>query len=132
MDAIELEQLSVSGSVLIEKLHVVDLSLEQLNGYDFDFTVNDIVRRDSDRVIESLKLITGKLQTNILNAARINAIPVEDFLIDTGDAIQITGDVHIQNSLSSYGDISVNGTVNGMKLSRELLTVNDALGRISF
>lgn len=132
MDAIELEQLSVSGSVLIEKLHVVDLSLEQLNGYDFDFTVNDIVRRDSDRVIESLKLITGKLQTNILNAARINAIPVEDFLIDTGDAIHITGDVHIQNSLSSYGDISVNGTVNGMKLSRELLTVNDALGRISF
>ena len=106
----------------------MDLSLEQLNGYDFDFTINDIVRKDSDRVIESLKLITGNLKTNALHAARINAVPVQDFVVSTEDVVHITGDVRMQQSVSSTGDVVVGGTVNGIHLIHELLTADDTLG----
>lgn len=109
----------------------MNLSLEQLNGYDFDFTVNDIVRRDSDRIVESLKLITGKLNTSALNAARINAIPVEDLIVATEDVIHITGDLHMQSNVSSTGDVSISGSVNGIDLDRQLLTINDTLGNLS-
>ena len=127
MDAVQLEQLSINGSLLIGKLHVLDLSLEQLNGYDYDATVNDIVRKDSDRVVESLKVLTGNLITNSLNAATINGIAVGDFVTGT-EGVHITGDLHVDNSVFVSGDVHVNGTVNGIDLGRQLVTMSDSIG----
>jgi ribulose 1,5-bisphosphate synthetase/thiazole synthase len=104
------------------------MSIEKLNGLPFDPLVTDVVRLDSERMIESLVLM-GTLTTEALSAKQINGILVEDVLLRSDQQPKITGNLTINNNVSVVGDIIVGGTVNGIDFSRELLTSNDTHGR---
>ena len=125
-DAVEFDQLTIDGSLLIKQIEVTKLSVEKLNGVHFDDLVADIVRRDSDRMIESLKVM-GALTTDALTADRVNDIVVKDVVIGSDQNITISGNLTIGNA-NIFEDVTVGGTVNGMDLSEQLLTSNDTHG----
>ena len=125
-DAVEFDQLTIDGSLLIKQIEVTKLSVEKLNGLHFDDLVADIVRRDSDRMIESLKVM-GTLTTDALTADRVNDILVKDVVIGSDQNITISGNLTIGNA-NIFEDVTVGGTVNGMDLSEQLLTSNDTHG----
>ena len=125
-DAVEFDQLTIDGSLLIKQIEVTKLSVEKLNGLHFDDLVADIVRRDSDRMIESLKVM-GALTTDALTADRVNDIVVKDVVIGSDQNITISGNLTIGNA-NILEDVTVGGTVNGMDLSEQLLTSNDTHG----
>lgn len=112
----------------MNQLEVTKMSIEKLNGLPFDPLVTDVVRLDSERMIESLVLM-GTLTTEALSAKQINGILVEDVLLRSDQQPKITGSLTINNNVSVVGDIIVGGTVNGIDFSRELLTSNDTHGR---
>lgn len=112
----------------MNQLEVTKMSIEKLNGLPFDPLVTDVVRLDSERMIESLVLM-GTLTTEALSAKQINGISVEDVLVRSDQQPKITGNLTINNNVSVVGDIIVGGTVNGIDFSRELLTSNDTHGR---
>jgi hypothetical protein len=112
----------------MNQLEVTKMSIEKLNGLPFDPLVTDVVRLDSERMIESLVLM-GTLTTEALSAKQINGILVEDVLLRSDQQPKITGNLTINNNVSVVGDIIVGGTVNGIDFSRELLTSNDTHGR---
>ena len=125
-DAVEFDQLTIDGSLLIKQIEVTKLSVEKLNGLHFDDLVADIVRRDSDRMIESLKVM-GTLTTDALTADRVNDIVVKDVVIGSDQNITISGNLTIGNAII-LEDVTVGGTVNGIDLSEQLLTSNDTHG----
>ena len=125
-DAVEFDQLTIDGSLLIKQIEVTKLSVEKLNGLHFDDLVADIVRRDSDRMIESLKVM-GALTTDALTADRVNDIVVKDVVIGSDQNITISGNLTIGNA-NILEDVTVGGTVNGIDLSEQLLTSNDSHG----
>ena len=112
----------------MNQLEVTKMSIEKLNGLPFDPLVTDVVRLDSERMIESLVLM-GTLTTEALSAKQINGILVEDILVRSDQQPKITGNLTINNNVNVVGDIIVGGTVNGIDFSRELLTSNDTHGR---
>jgi ribulose 1,5-bisphosphate synthetase/thiazole synthase len=114
--------------MLINQLEVTKLSVEKLNGLPFDPLVTDVVRLDSERMIESLVLM-GTLTTDALSAKQINGILVEDVLVKSDKHPKITGNLIVNNNVSVVGDVIVGGTVNGIDLSSEILTSNDTLGK---
>jgi ribulose 1,5-bisphosphate synthetase/thiazole synthase len=114
--------------MLINQLEVTKLSVEKLNGLPFDPLVTDVVRLDSERMIESLVLM-GTLTTDALSAKQINGILVEDVLVKSDKHPKITGNLIVNNNVSVVGDVIVGGTVNGIDLSSEILTSNDTYGK---
>lgn len=114
--------------MLINQLEVTKLSVEKLNGLPFDPLVTDVVRLDSERMIESLVLM-GTLTTDALSAKQINGILVEDVLANSDKHPKITGNLIVNNNVSVVGDVIVGGTVNGIDLSSEILTSNDTYGK---
>jgi ribulose 1,5-bisphosphate synthetase/thiazole synthase len=114
--------------MLINQLEVTKLSVEKLNGLPFDPLVTDVVRLDSERMIESLVLM-GTLTTDALSAKQINGILVEDVLVKSDKHPKITGNLIVNNNVSVVGDVIVGGTVNGIDLSSEILTSNDTHGK---
>ena len=112
----------------MNQLEVTKMSIEKLNGLPFDPLVTDVVRLDSERMIESVVLM-GTLTTEALSAKQINGILVEDVLVRSDQQPKITGNLTINNNVNVVGDIIVGGTVNGIDFSRELLTSNDTHGR---
>ncbi len=114
--------------MLINQLEVTKLSVEKLNGLPFDPFVTDLVRLDSERMIESLVLM-GTLTTDALSAKQINGILVEDILVNSDEHPKITGNLIINKNVSVVGDVIVGGTVNGIDLSSEILTSNDTHGK---
>ncbi len=104
------------------------LSVEKLNDLHFDDVMADIVRQDSDRMIESLRVM-GTLTTDALTADRVNDVIVKDAVVRSDENIQISGDLVINGSVSVFEDVTVGRTVNGIDISNGLLTSNDNHGK---
>lgn len=126
-ESLEFDELVVDGVVSIQQLNVSDLVVDRLNGQPFDFIMEDMVRQNSDRVIESVKII-GTLSADAITAHQVNRIRVEDALVD--GHMHISGDLTIYNTATVSGDVLVNGTVNGIDLDSELFTFDDLHGNI--
>lgn len=119
--------LIIDGSVSIQQLNASDLTMERVNGQSFEFVLNDLVRANSDRVIESVKII-GTLSADAVMADRVNGILVEDALLD-GD-LHISGDLTVYNTAKVSGNVLVNETVNGIDLDSQLMTLDQLHGNI--
>lgn len=130
-EAVDFGHLVVDGSLLISQLEVTQLSVEKLNGVAFNPFITDIVRRDSNRLIENLKVL-GTLTANAIIAKRVNGILLEDVLLKSDQNPTITGNVIIIGNVSVAGDITVGGTVNGVDLIHDLMTLNDTYGNYHF
>lgn len=130
-EAVEFGRLVVDGSLLIRQLEVTQLSVEKLNSVAFNPFVNDIVRRDSDRLIENLKVM-GTITANAITAKRVNDIMLEDVLLKSDPNPTITGNLTINGNVTVAGDILVGGTVNGVDLSHDLMALNDTYGKSHF
>jgi hypothetical protein len=128
-EPLEFHNLTIDGSVSIQQLNATDMTVERINGQSFEFVLNDVVRTNSDRVIENVKII-GTLSTEAVTAHRVNGILVEDALVD-GD-LHISGDLTIYNTVKVSGDILVNGTVNGIDLDNQLMTLDQLHGNIFY
>ena len=126
-EPLEFHDLIIDGSVSIQQLHASNLTVERINGQSFEFVLNDVVRTNSDRVIESVKII-GTLSAEAVTAERVNGILVKDALVD-GD-LHIFGDLTIYNTVKVSGDVLVNGTVNGIDLDSQLMTFDQLHGNI--
>lgn len=126
-EPLEFHNLTIDGSVSIQQLNATDMTVERINGQSFEFVLNDVVRTNSDRVIENVKII-GTLSAEAVTAHRVNGILVEDALVD-GD-LHISGDLTINNTVKVSGDILVNGTVNGIDLDNQLMTLDQLHGNI--
>ena len=125
MDPVEFDSLVVNGQLLIEQLEAVELSLNKLNDLDFNELVKDVVQRDSDQIMKNLKII-GTLTTSALNATRVNGILVQDAATNQ-KGIRFK-DLVIKNDVQVNFDIVVDGTVNGVDLSHQLMTPNRHFG----
>lgn len=130
-EAVEFGRLVVDGSLLIRQLEVTQLSVEKLNSVAFNPFVNDIVRRDSDRLIENLKVM-GTITAKAITAKRVNDIMLEDVLLKSDPNPTITGNLTINGNITVAGDILVGGTVNGVDLSHDLMALNDTYESITF
>lgn len=123
---VQFERLTVEGSLIIERLSALNLSLEWLNGQDFNNLVTDIVQRDSERLMESLRVM-GTLTTDALAAVRVNGFLVEDAATSNNE-VHIVGDLLIDDYVQVNGDVLVEGTVNDIDLSEQLVTPEHLFG----
>lgn len=98
-----------------------------MNGLDFNTTTNDIVRLDSDRMIESIK-ITGTLVADSVDAERINGILVSDIVNAKDEDAHVNGNFTIRTNSSISGDLKVHNTVNGIDMA-QVLTSHDIHGQ---
>lgn len=118
--------MEVSGPLIVGQLKAVELSLAELNHLKFSELVADVVQRDSDRLMESLKII-GTLTTEALNATRVNNILVKDVATNDKD-FRIKGNLVIENDVQVTGNVIVEGKVNGIDLSSQLMTPDQSFG----
>lgn len=115
-DPIEFSQLSVDGSLFIKQLEVAKLSIEKLNGADLSAVMNDVVRMDTNKMIESLNVM-GTLAVDAFTADLVNGILVKDVVVGSGEDLKITGNFIIRGNVSVLGDI-VAETLNRIKLTQ--------------
>lgn len=125
-DSVEFDHLTIDGSLLINQLEVTKLSIEQLNGVDFGSLMNDVVRQDTDQMMENLEVM-GTLTTNILNAEKVNGIAVSDVLVADDEELEIRGNLTIRSNISVIGNVIIGETVNGINVS-QILTSGDSYG----
>lgn len=93
-----------------------------MNGEPFDSLVADFIRQDSDRLINALRVV-GSLTSGSLQVDYVNGIPAEDIVINNGH-VALDGNLAIDGEVSVDGNITVSGTVNGLDLSRQLVTAD--------
>lgn len=115
-DPIEFSQLSVDGSLFIKQLEVAKLSIEKLNGADLSAVMNDVVRMDTNKMIESLNVM-GTLAVDAFTADLVNGILVKDVVVGSGEDLKITGNLIIRGNVSVLGDILAE-TLNRINLTQ--------------
>lgn len=126
MDDVEFDKLVIEGTLLMNQLEVLDMNLEQLNGLNFNEFAADVVQLNADKIMESLKII-GTLTTDALTAERVNTISVSDAATLDSD-IQLEGGLVINSDVQVDGNVNVDGTINGLNFSNQLMTPDVSFG----
>lgn len=119
--------LKVNGELIIEDLNALEITLENLNGEQFDSLMPDLIRKDSTRLLSAVKVV-GTLNTSALQADHVNGVPVKDIMVGSGN-VELIGDLTIVDEITVTGNVTVTGKVNGMELNRQLVTANNAIGK---
>ena len=129
---VHFEALDVDGSVLAETLTANQLILERLNDQPFDDLVADVVRRHTERLIEGVTTLAGKLTTASLTADQVNQVTIRDLVTIFDSEIHIEGDIQVLGPASINGPLSVSGPVAGVDVTDQMLWLQDMYPLLNF